>query len=99
MLLKIYATISILNVIVGLKLTHDIKKNTKFSDELKSSYSGRLIYERYRRYHRLIINSLIPVIHIFDCFERSFFFIFNIFNSEKGNKALLEAINEQNKNN
>lgn len=92
MLLKIYATISILNIILGLKLKSDLKKNTGFIEELLTHQLGRVIYDRHIKRSKLIINSILPIYHLFTVFENSMFFIFNIFNSEEGNDAMLKVL-------
>lgn len=98
MLLKIYGVISILNIILGEKLRHDLKKNTEFTNKLKLFVLGKTICDRYIKRSKLLINSLLPVYNIFTCFENSMFFIFNIFNSKDGNIALLKAIDDSENN-
>lgn len=92
MLLKIYATISILNIILGLKLKSDLKKNTEFVEELLTYQLGRMVYNRYIKGNKLIINSILPIYHLFTIFENSMFFIFNVFNSEEGNDTMLKVL-------
>ena len=92
MLLKIYATISILNIILGLKLKSNLKKNTEFVEELLTHQLGRTVYNRYIKRSKLIINSILPIYHLFAIFENSMFFIFNIFSSEEGNDAMLKVL-------
>jgi hypothetical protein len=92
MLLKIYATISILNIILGLKLKSDLKKNTEFVEELLTHQLGRMVYNRYIKRSKLIMNSILPIYHLFTIFENSTFFIFNIFSSEEGNDAMLKVL-------
>lgn len=92
MLLKIYATISILNIILGLKLKNDLKKNTGFVEELVTHQLGRVIYNRYIKRSKLIMNSILPIYNLFSVFENSMFFIFNIFSSKEGNDAMLKVL-------
>lgn len=92
MLLKIYATISILNIILGLKLKSDLKKNTEFVEELLTHQLGRMVYNRYIKRSKLIINSILPIYHLFTVFENSMFFIFNVFGSKEGNDAMLKVL-------
>lgn len=92
MLLKIYATISVLNIILGAKLRFDLKKNTEFVEELLTHQLGRMVYNRYIKRSKLIINSILPIYHLFTVFENSMFFIFNIFSSEEGNNAMLKVL-------
>lgn len=100
MLLKIYATISILNIILGLKLKSDLKKNTGFVEELLTHQLGRMVYDRYVKRSKLIMNSILPIYHLFVIFENSIFFIFNIFSSEEGNDAMLKVLKSfENENN
>ena len=100
MLLKIYATISILNIILGLKLKSDLKKNTGFVEELLTHRLGRMVYDRYVKRSKLIMNSILPIYHLFVIFENSIFFIFNIFSSEEGNDAMLKVLKSfENENN
>ena len=100
MLLKIYATISILNIILGLKLKNDLKKNTEFVEELLTHQLGRTVYNRYIKRSKLIINSILPIYNLFSVFENSMFFIFNIFSSKEGNDAMLKVIEDfENENN
>ena len=100
MLLKIYATISILNIILGLKLKNDLKKNTEFIEELLTHQLGRVIYNRYIKRSKLIINSILPIYHLFAVFENSMFFIFNIFKGKEGNEAMLKVLKDsENENN
>ena len=100
MLLKIYATISILNIILGLKLKSDLKKNTEFVEELLTHQLGRVIYNRYIKQRKLIINSILPIYNLFTVFENSMFFIFNIFSSKEGNDAMLKVLKSfENENN
>ena len=100
MLLKIYGVISILNIILGLKLKNDLNKNTGFVEELLTHQLGRMVYNRYIKRSKLIMNSILPIYHLFVIFENSMFFIFNVFNSEEGNKAMLKALRDsENKNN
>lgn len=100
MLLKIYATISILNIILGLKLKSDLKKNTEFVEELLTHQLGRVIYDRHIKQRKLIMNSILPIYNLLYFFENSMFFIFNIFKDREGNKAMLEALkNSENENN
>lgn len=94
MLLKIYATISILNIILGLKLKNDLKKNTEFVEELVTHQLGRMVYNRYIKRSKLIMNSILPIYNLFTLIENSTFFIFNIFNSDDGNKAMLKVIED-----
>ena len=94
MLLKIYKVISILNIILGLKLKNDLKKNTEFVEELLTHQIGRVIYDRHIKQRKLIINSILPIYNLFTFFENSTFFIFNIFNSDDGNKAMLEVLKD-----
>ena len=94
MLLKIYATISILNIILGLKLKSDLKKNKGFIEELVKHQLGRVIYNRYIKRSKLIMNSILPIYHLFSVFENSMFFIFNIFSSKEGNDAMLKVIED-----
>ena len=98
MLLKIYATISILNIILGLKLKSNLKKNTEFVEELLTHQLGRMVYDRYIKQRKLIINSILPIYNLFTFFENSTFFIFNIFNSDDGNKAMLKVIEDSENN-
>ena len=98
MLLKIYATISILNIILGLKLKNDLNKNTEFVEELVTHQLGRTIYNRYIKRKKIIINSILPIYNLFTFFENSTFFIFNIFNSDDGNKAMLKVIEDSENN-
>lgn len=100
MLLKIYGVISILNIILGLKLKNDLNKNTEFVEELVTHQLGRTIYNRYIKRKKIIINSILPIYNLFTFFENSMFFIFNIFNSDDGNKAMLKVIEDfENENN
>ena len=100
MLLKIYATISILNIILGLKLKNDLKKNTEFVEELVTHQLGRMVYNRYIKRSKLIMNSILPIYHLFVIFENSMFFIFNIFSSKEGNDAMLKVLKDsENENN
>lgn len=92
MLLKIYGVISILNIILGLKLKNDLNKNTEFVDVLLAHQLGIIIYDRHIKLKKIIINSILPIYNLFTLIENSTFFIFNIFNSDDGNKAMLEAI-------
>lgn len=92
MLLKIYGVITILNIILGLKLKNDLKKNTEFVDELLAHQLGRMVYNRYIKHSKLIINSILPIYHLFTVFENSMFFIFNVFGSEEGNNAMLKVL-------
>ena len=94
MLLKIYGIISVLNIILGEKLRFDLKKNTEFVEELVTHQLGRVIYNRYIKRSKLIMNSILPIYHLFTVFENSMFFIFNIFSSEEGNKAMLKVIED-----
>nr|DAJ41412.1 MAG TPA: hypothetical protein [Caudoviricetes sp.] len=100
MLLKIYGVISILNIILGLKLKNDLNKNTEFVDMLLAHQLGIIIYDRHIKQKKIIINSILPIYNLFTFFENSTFFIFNIFNSDDGNKAMLEVIEDfENENN
>lgn len=100
MLLKIYGVISILNIILGLKLKNDLKKNTEFVEELLTHQIGRVIYDRHIKQRKLIINSILPIYNLFTFFENSTFFIFNIFNNDEGNKAILKVLKDsENENN
>lgn len=100
MLLKIYATISILNIILGLKLKNDLKKNTEFVEELLTHQLGRVIYDRHIKQRKLIMNSILPIYNLFTLIENSTFFIFNIFKDKNGNKAMLEVLKDfENENN
>lgn len=98
MLLKIYATISILNIILGLKLKNDLKKNTEFVEELLTHQLGRVIYDRHIKQRKLIMNSILPIYNLFTLIENSTFFIFNIFKDEEGNKAMLKVIEDSENN-
>ena len=100
MLLKIYGIISVLNIILGEKLRFDLKKNTEFVEELVTHQLGRVIYNRYIKRSKLIMNSILPIYHLFSVFENSMFFIFNIFSSKEGNDAMLKVLKSfENENN
>ena len=100
MLLKIYGVITILNIILGEKLRFDLKKNTEFVDELLVHQLGIIIYDRHIKLKKIIINSILPIYNLFTLIENSTFFIFNIFNSDDGNKAMLEVLKDfENENN
>ena len=100
MLLKIYGVITILNIILGAKLRFDLKKNTEFVDMLLAHQLGIIIYDRHIKRKKIIINSILPIYNLFTFFENSTFFIFNIFNSDDGNKAMLKVIEDsENENN
>lgn len=100
MLLKIYGVISILNIILGLKLKNDLNKNTEFVDVLLAHQLGIIIYDRHIKRKKIIINSILPIYNLFTFFENSTFFIFNIFNSDDGNKAMLKVLKDsENENN
>lgn len=100
MLLKIYGVISILNIILGLKLKNDLNKNTEFVDVLLEHQLGIIIYDRHIKRKKIIINSILPIYNLFTLIENSTFFIFNIFNSDDGNKAMLKVIEDsENENN
>ena len=100
MLLKIYGVISILNIILGLKLKNDLNKNTEFVDVLTAHQLGIIIYDRHIKRKKIIINSILPIYNLFTLIENSTFFIFNIFNSDDGNKAMLEVLKDsENENN
>ncbi|MFR2570258.1 MAG: hypothetical protein ACLS90_00830 [Clostridia bacterium] len=100
MLLKIYGVISILNIILGLKLKNDLNKNTEFVEELLAHQLGIIIYDRHIKRKKIIINSILPIYNLFTLIENSTFFIFNIFNSDDGNKAMLKVIEDsENENN
>ena len=100
MLLKIYGIISVLNIILGEKLRFDLKKNTEFVEELVTHQLGRVIYNRYIKRSKLIMNSILPIYHLFVIFENSMFFIFNIFSSKEGNDAMLKVLKSfENENN
>lgn len=100
MLLKIYGAITILNIILGEKLRFDLKKNTEFVEELVTYQLGRVIYDRYIKRKKLIINSILPIYNLFVLFQNSTFFIFNIFNSDEGNEAMLKVLKDsENENN
>lgn len=92
MLLKIYGIITILNMILGAKLRFDLKKNTEFVEELLTHQLGRMVYDRYIKRRKLIINSILPIYHLFAIFENSMFFIFNVFSSEEGNDTMLKVL-------
>ena len=94
MLLKIYEVISILNIILGLKLQNDLKKNTEFVEELLKHQLGRIIYDRHIKQSRLIMNSILPIYNLFTFFENSTFFIFDIFKGKEGNEAMLKVIED-----
>lgn len=94
MLLKIYGIITILNIILGLKLKNDLKKNTEFVEELVTHQLGRVIYNRYIKRSKLIMNSILPIYNLFSVFENSMFFIFNIFSSKEGNDAMLKVLKD-----
>jgi hypothetical protein len=100
MLLKIYGAITILNIILGEKLRFDLKKNTKFVEELVTHQLGRVIYNRYIKRSKLIINSILPIYNLFSVFESNMFFIFNIFSTKEGNDAMLKVLKDsENENN
>ena len=100
MLLKIYGVISILNIILGLKLKNDLNKNTEFVDVLLAHQLRIIIYDRHIKRKKIIINSILPIYNLFTLIENSTFFIFNIFNSDDGNKAMLKVIEDsENENN
>lgn len=92
--IKIYTVISILNIILGLKLKNDLKKNTEFVEELVTYQLGRVIYDRHIKRSKLIINSILPIYNLFTVFENSMFFIFNIFKDKDGNKAMLKVLKD-----
>lgn len=94
MLLKIYGVISILNIILGLKLKNDLNKNTEFVDVLLAHQLGIIIYDRHIKRKKIIINSILPIYNLFTLIENSTFFIFDIFNSDDGNKAMLKVIED-----
>ena len=94
MLLKIYGIISVLNIILGEKLRFDLKKNTEFVEELVTHQLGRVIYNRYIKRSKLIMNSILPIYHLFAVFENSMFFIFNIFKGKEGNEAMLKVLKD-----
>ena len=94
MLLKIYGVIRILNIILGLKLKKDLNKNTEFVDVLLAHQLGIIIYDRHIKRKKIIINSILPIYNLFTLIENSTFFIFNIFNSDDGNKAMLKVIDD-----
>lgn len=98
MLLKIYGVISILNIILGLKLKNDLNKNTEFVEELLAHQLGIIIYDRHIKRKKIIINSILPIYNLFTLIENSTFFIFNIFNSDDGNKAMLKVIEDSENN-
>ena len=61
---------------------------------------GIIIYDRHIKRKKIIINSILPIYNLFTFFENSTFFIFNIFNSDDGNKAMLKVIEDfENENN
>ena len=100
MLLKIYGVITILNIILGEKLRFDLKKNTEFVEELLTHQLGRVICDRHIKQRKLIMNSILPIYHLFSVFENSMFFIFNIFSSKEGNDAMLKVLKDsENENN
>ena len=75
-------------------------KNTEFVEELLTHQLGRIIYDRHIKRKKLIINSILPIYHLFAVFENSMFFIFNIFSSKEGNDAMLKALRDsENENN
>lgn len=98
MLLKIYGVITILNIILGLKLKNDLKKNTEFVEELLTHQIGRVIYDRHIKQRKLIMNSILPIYNLLYLFENSMFFIFNIFSSKEGNDAMLKVIEDSENN-
>ena len=100
MLLKIYGVIVILNIILGLKLKNDLNKNTEFVEELLAHQLGIVIYDRHIKQRKIIMNSILPIYNLFTLFENSTFFIFNIFNSDEGNEAMLKVLKDsENENN
>ena len=98
MLLKIYGVITILNIILGLKLKNDLKKNTEFVEELLTHQIGRVIYDRHIKQRKLIMNSILPIYNLLYLFENSMFFIFDIFSSKEGNDAMLKVIEDSENN-
>ena len=92
MLLKIYGVISVINIILGAKLRFDLKKNTEFVEKLLTHQLGRMVYNRCIKRSKLIINSILPIYHLFTVFENSMFFIFNVFGSKEGNDTMLKVL-------
>ena len=94
MVLKIYGVISILNIVLGEKLRYDLKKNTEFANKLKLTSLGKIIYNKYMKLGKQIIESILPIYNLFTLFQNSMFFIFSIFKDREGQLALLKAIDE-----
>ena len=93
MLLKLYSIISMMSIITNLKVKHDIFKNKKLVERMKSSEMGIGTLYTYKSKLNLLIKSLAPLAHLLYAFMGSFFFITDFFNNERYIKKFLEENN------
>lgn len=98
MLLKIYGIVTVLNLICGLKVSHDLFKDKEFLKEVKSSISGRMLCKNYNKL-KVILTSFIPIINVWKCIVNSLYFIFNVFNNEESKKAFIKILQNMDKEN
>ena len=93
MLLKLYSIISMMSIITNLKVKRDIFKNKELVERMKSSKMGMDTLYVYRSKLKLLIKSLIPMIHLSYAFMGALFFITDFFNNERYIKKFLEENN------
>lgn len=82
MLIKIYSIISMMSIITNLKIKYDIWSNKELVAKMLKSEMGIDTLYVYRSIPKIIIKSLIPIIHLHYVFMGSFLFITDFFNNE-----------------
>ena len=96
MLLKLYSIITVVSLVCGCKVSHDLLKDKEYVEKIKKTRLGLSIFNTFKSKLAIILKSFIPLLHIYFCFINSMYLILNMFGDDESKDELLDILEENN---